>query len=38
MNPYFGILDFEIFTDALKEEEIVICNDKNIYAFDGCFN
>ncbi|CAD8214325.1 unnamed protein product [Paramecium pentaurelia] len=32
---YFGILDFEIFSDAL---EIDICNDQNINPFDGCFN
>ncbi|CAD8208458.1 unnamed protein product [Paramecium pentaurelia] len=38
IDPYFGILDFEIFSDALIVEDIDICNDQNINPFDGCFN
>ncbi|CAD8179422.1 unnamed protein product [Paramecium octaurelia] len=38
---FFGIRDFEVFTDAEKKQvldEGIICNDNNIYAFDGCFS
>ncbi|CAK80828.1 unnamed protein product, partial (macronuclear) [Paramecium tetraurelia] len=35
-GAYFGIRDFEIFTDAQKVTEL--CNDHNINPFDGCFN
>ncbi|CAK92597.1 unnamed protein product (macronuclear) [Paramecium tetraurelia] len=37
---FFGIRDFEVFTDAEKQvfNEEIICNDDNIYAFDGCFS
>ncbi|CAD8129535.1 unnamed protein product [Paramecium sonneborni] len=38
MNAYYGIRDFEIFTDIKYIEENELCNDQNIYAFDGYFN
>ncbi|CAD8201482.1 unnamed protein product [Paramecium pentaurelia] len=39
--PFYGIRDFELFTDAEKKQVLdgsIICNDGNIYAFDGCFS
>ncbi|CAD8079960.1 unnamed protein product [Paramecium primaurelia] len=38
---FFGIRDFEVFTDAEKQQvqdESIICNDNNINPFDGCFS
>ncbi|CAD8202409.1 unnamed protein product [Paramecium pentaurelia] len=37
-DAQFGIRDFEIFIDAKNIEIQELCNDENIYAFDGCFN
>ncbi|CAD8156097.1 unnamed protein product [Paramecium octaurelia] len=40
-TPFFGIRDFEVFTDAEKKsvfDDGIICSDNNIYAFDGCFS